>query len=502
MSSIADEKSPYSPADSIARGAWILVVSQVLNSLLTFLTNRIILSTFTKEEHGVFFLVQQIGVFMMTCFVEAGMTTVTMGMVIRNPERQASILATLFKLRFMLWCGAAAMLVGVGWWYGADMVPLLLLWAVACLTAAKIQVQRGVLEIVTRAANNQVPAALAGLLDVLLLLALVWFDREHLTVLTVLLWYALSSVPGFVWLLVRGKQWRTLQTAFRAEVAREIMRLSFPVFVVVLMQQAHSVADALFLDALCSKRDVGVFGAAFRLVQQAFVFVMLWAQAMFPIIARLHSENEEECRRMMLVGVRVVMLVGVAFGMLACAAMPWAVMLSSGAAYMENIPEFSLFVWAIVPGFVQALLLTLNTAILWQKRNYVIFGWLLGVTLIGNAVLTPHYGVQGAIVTKMLSLTVSSAVALKVMAEFCGARPVVRLAAGFVVACAVGAVWSAVAPMYVPSVLARFCATIPIFAVLVAATRLLTRRDLVFARQFASGLLSGIASRVRSRVDR
>jgi O-antigen/teichoic acid export membrane protein len=476
-----------------------LIASQILNALFSFLTNRIILSAFTKDEFGTFFLVQQIGLSLLTCIVEAGMTTVTMGIVIRSPDRTDSIIATLFKLRLWLWCAASLVLAGVGIWYGADMIPLLLLWSLSCLIAAKSQLQRGVLEITTRAANNQILAAGAGLTDAVLLLGFVWFDRAHLTVLTVLVWYVLSSVPGFVLLLVRNRQWRSLRMAFDASIAREIVRLSFPVFVVVLMQQAHGVADALFLDAVCSKKDVGIYGAAYRLVQQSFVFVTLFAQAMFPTLARLHSENLEECKRIFLLGVRMVMLAGIAFGMLACAAMPFMVMLSSGASYMDNVSEFSLFAWAVVPGFVQVLLLTLNTAILWQKRNYAMFGWLLGVTLLGNAILTPHFGVTGAITAKMLALVASSAVALIVMAEFCGKQPVMRLAAGFVVALCAGVAWTYFLPNYAASVLVRFCATIPIFALIAVGTGLLTKHDTVIAVAIMKKLRASFGDRLRGK---
>jgi O-antigen/teichoic acid export membrane protein len=380
---------------SVLRSTSVLAASQLVTSLLAFLTQRIVLSTFTKDENGAFFLVQQLGSLVMVCLVEAGMTTMTMGMVIRDPDRADAIIATLFKLRLLLWCGATAVLLGLGWWYGVDTVPLFLLFALSSFFTAKIPLQRSVLEIRRRAVSDQVPPSLAAIAEGSLLLALVWFDREHLSALSVLLWMLVASVPSFTSLLLLDKQGKRLRVPFDAAIAREIVRSSFPVFVVVVLQQFHTVSDALFLDFFASKSEVGVFGAVFRVIIQSLLFVGVFTQAMFPTLSKLYVEDLERCKHYALQGVRAIMLFGVAFGLFASSVMPWVIRLSSGATYEDNIVEFFLFTWAVVPAFVQGFLLTFNTAITWQRRNYAVFTVLVLVSLLGNLTLTPLYHVHG-----------------------------------------------------------------------------------------------------------
>jgi O-antigen/teichoic acid export membrane protein len=464
----------------VLKSASVLAASQVVISLLTFLSYRIILGTLTKEEHGELFFVQQLGSFLMLCFAEAGMTTVTLGMVIHRPDTERRTIATLFKLRLMLGVAVSVLFVGLAAWYGWQFAPLFALSALGLLIAARSQVLRGALELRRKARSEQIPAAAAALSDAALLLAFLWFDREHLTTLTVLMWFVLASLPGLLGLLLLDKQWRTVRAAFDRERALEIVRAAFPVFVVVLMQQAHMLSDAFFLDLFCSKTEVGVYGAASRLMQQSVVLVLLLGQALFPVIARLSVEDVEQARTYMLHGVRASIVMGLAFGMFAAVAVEWLIWLSAGDQYRAYTNEFALFAFAVVPGFVQTLLLTLTTAIAWQHRNYVIFAVLVVVSLVGNLTLTPLYGTLGAITTKFIALLGSSVVALRVMSAYCGTAPVRRLswqAVSGLVLCAAWVLGLMNFSTQIPSTFVRFLLTIPIFVGILLLTRLVTNNE-------------------------
>jgi O-antigen/teichoic acid export membrane protein len=503
----------------------ILLLSQMLSALLAFFTYRLILSTFTKAEHGELFWVQQVGTLVLTCLVEAGMTTVTLGIIIRqqqianlntalnttlNADSSADssvevIIATLFKLRLALWTAATLVLAGVGFLHSVDTVPLLVLWAVQCFFAGKIQLLRGVLELRRKSFSDQIPSALASIADSVLLLALVWLDREHLTTLSVLCWAVLSAIPGFVWLLLQDKQWRNLRLPFDAGIARQIFRESYPVLIVVLLQQAQDKADALFLNAFATPAELGVYGAGYRLVAQALVMVIAFAQAVYPTITRLHASEPERAQQAVFDATRAVMLLSIAFGLLASVAMPIIIHLSSGTAYMDNQQEFTLFVWATVLGFVQVFLLVINTAIGWQHRNYAVFGTLLAVSLLGNILLTPLYHVLGAIATKLLSNAFASGVALWVLRDLCGARRVggLSLRYGAALVVSAGVAWGLVEltlPAAVGSsenleIVLRFCLAMPIFVVVMMTAGLLTRKDLVFVRGALHSAFSIIARR-------
>ncbi len=449
-------------------------------SLLTFLSYRIILGTLTKEEHGELFFVQQLGNFFMVCFAEAGMTTVTLGMVIQHPETERRTIATLFKMRLMLGFVVSVVFVGLAAWYGWQFAPLFALSALGLLIAARSHVLRGVLELKRKARSEQVPAALAALSDAVVLLVFLWFDREHLTTLTVLMWFVLASLPGFLGLLLLDNQWRTIRAAFDRNRALDIIRAAFPVFVVLLMQQAHMLSDAFFLDLFCSKTAVGIYGAASRLMQQSVVLVLLLGQALFPVIARLAVERVEQAQTYMLYGVRASIVMGLAFGLFAAVAVEWLIWLSAGTQYSAYTTEFVLFAFAVVPGFVQTLLLTLTTAIAWQHRNYSIFAVAVVLSLVGNLTLTPLYSTLGAITTKFLSLLGSSVIALRVMGEYCGTARVMRLSwqalAGLVL-CAAWVGGLMIFSPQIPSTLVRFLLTIPIFVGILLLTRLVTRNE-------------------------
>jgi O-antigen/teichoic acid export membrane protein len=458
-----------SSARIIAKSTAVLIISHIAGALLTLLTYRIVLSTLTKDEFGSLFWVQQTGMLVLTVLVEAGMTTMTMGMVVRSPERADVIIATLFRLRVLMFTLALCCLIVLSLWCDAALTPLFVLWSVHVWLSGKTSLFRGIIEMRTRAASNQVPAALASIIDSVILLVLVWFDREHLTTLSMMVWCALCVLPSTVWLMLRAREWKTLKAPFDASVAREIIRVSLPVFVVVVLQQIHDKADTLFLDAFATKAEVGIYGAAYRLAMQAFVVVVLIAHAMFPVVTALAAGSEQHANQeqsehsehtthqtegyhsgrltstatakasvYLLFGTRIIMVCALGFAMLASATMPWLIQLTAGALYMDATNDFVLFVWAVAFGFVQVFLLTMNGAIGWQSRNYGIFGILVAVTLTGNFALTPLLSVKGALITKAVAFGLSSLAALKVLSEYCGSNAVRKLTVQFCIALAGG----------------------------------------------------------------
>ncbi len=478
---------PSNAAHTIISGTSIIVFTQVLSALLSFVTYRIIQSTFTKEENGEFFWIQQVGAFVMTCFVEAGMTTIATGIAVREPENEAAIISTLFKLRFVLWCAGTFILMALCFWYGWDLTIPMMLWAVHLFLSGKIALLRSVLEIRRRARSNQLLPSLAMLLDSVLLVVLVWMDARHLTTLTVMGWLVLSALPGFVWMLLLDKNWHILRAPFEVPWAKALWQASMPVFVVVLLQQGHTIADTMVLDYFGTKIDVGIYAAAYRLVAPTLVFVVALATAMFPTIAAFSVGDVERSRSYILQGVKLVVLFAIGFAMTASAALPWLIHLSSGALYMDNQKEFFFFVWAIVPSFVVTFLLTINTAISWQRRNYSIFGTLFLTTIVADFILIPPYHVIGAIASKALACTLAAAIAFKVLAEYCGTKAVVNLIMRSLLLIG-GAIGEALFLPTIASTLACFLLTIPIFVLLVIVTGFVGKREIDIARSFVRSI--------------
>lgn len=467
---------------SILIGTGWLIVSQILGAVLYFIAYRFILSTFTKDEHGDFFWIQQIGTLIMICLVEIGMTTVATGLVARDGYPVEKVTNTLLTIRLILWVMATIVLGGIAVWRDISILPLFIVWSLHALIAAKVQIIRSVLEIQRRAASDQFPSSLAGLLDAIIFLGLIWLNKDYLSALSVMVFLVVSSVPGFVVMLLLDKQYRALRFHIDKKILEQLFQLSLPVLTIVILQQIHDKADTFFLDYFTNPTELGVYGAVYRLTQPVFMFVVAFAGALFPVVARMYRYEPAIAQVYVVSATSLIILAGVVFATIITFCAPVILFLGAGVTYQENVAELRFMSWALSLGFAQVFLLTILTAFNEQRALYKIFVTMVIITLVGNSMVVPLWKIQGVMLVKAMSLFISSVLSVGILGRLYGATVFFRLVRTMVVVFGIGGASTFFLERYTSPVVG-FCLVIPIFALIVRYAGVISKAEFQVLRE-------------------
>jgi O-antigen/teichoic acid export membrane protein len=410
-----------SPLRRIAGATGILIAAQILNAALQLISLRTVQNNLTKAENGEFFWVQQISLFVMFTFVEMGMNAIATRMVIQSPLRKDGIISTFFRLRLAMWCAASAVLCSYTAVFAPNLFVETSLYMLCSLLASRSLMLRSVLEIDQRSQNLPLVPALTGVLDALLLACFIVFDPMPLTPLRVVVWFLLSAIPGFCIMLLQDKQWKYLfRQPFDTAIAHELLREAMPIFATTILLQIQDKSDTFMLDYFHGKEAVGIYGAAMRIVIQGSALLMIIPTVISPTVSALKLSNEERCKVYMVEGLNITLLIAslIAAGMTTL--VEPTIFLSAGTRYLSSIAEFSLAAWSLVGSMIVAYILALFIAIGEQRKLYGMFWTLCIASLLCNVVFTPHWGVFGAMSSKIVATFLGSIVGLVVMQHFVG----------------------------------------------------------------------------------
>ncbi len=460
----------------ISGGVLMFLVS-IGSSLLAFLSQRIILSTLTKEENGSLFVERRLGELVLIILVDFGMNAVAMRRINVEPHRQKEIVSSLLAYRFLLFVPSALLAAGIGWTIGYE-VHNVVFWCIAMFLMSRSGLIRYAMELPDRAQHRFVVPSLVTLLDGTLYAALVYSYRHELTVSTAIVLMIFAAIPGFVISTITGGRRSFFMKYVTWSEIQALVKASLPVVASVILLSIHDKIDAFFVEGLAGKLQAGVFGAAYGTLAPLTQSIPLtMALTLAPAIARASVENIANCRQLAIDGLRFTFSLSIVISSSLAIVSGVIIDVISGGVYRGHELEFASMMWVCVPVFIQVYLYEVQIALGAQRsivRSNLV---LLAVTIVGCVTLIPTFGAQGAIVSKILSVASASVVILRAFHLTVGQAVSLKLAvnAVFVLAATLG--MSFVLPYFVSPVVAAPIAVVGSITLLML-TRFVTMADI------------------------
>lgn len=405
----------------MASATGILLAAQILGAMLQLLALRTVQDTLSKAANGEFYWIQQVSFFVYFVLVEMGLTTIAMRMVVQDAEHEWRVIATVVKMRMMLWFVSSIGLLFFCWLASPQILLEMSIYAVFSLIGARTLLLRPALELHRRSRNMQMLPAMTGLLDTICFLVLIFVDSGHLTPLHVMVCFLISAIPGFCIILFADKQWQILwRERIDIVLVKRLLRECLPLLSILLLMQFQGNSDMFALDYFYGKEAVGVYAAAIRLMAQALALLMMLPTVIAPVVSALRMSNEERCKTYMVEGLNLTLLLGILIaGGITALANP-LIFITAGTKYLANTNEFSLAAWSVPPGMLIAYTLSLLTAIGEQKRMLLTVVVLGIVSVACNLVFTPEWGALGALTAKLISTLAAGLFALRALHSFVG----------------------------------------------------------------------------------
>lgn len=167
---------------------------------------------------------------------------------------------------------------------------------------------------------------------------------------------------------------------------------------------AFSSIDMLMLGVMRSSADVGVYSAAYRILNQVLVSYYLLTSVIYPVLARqtLQARRKALSPRLLC----LLMGLGVAIALLISVARRSLIVLLFGPQFMTATVLLLLLAWAIPFDFVTSYLSAAYIA--WSMERYVLFcmAGASGVNIVLNLLLIPKYGALAAAINTLASYAI------------------------------------------------------------------------------------------------
>lgn len=188
--------------------------------------------------------------------------------------------------------------------------------------------------------------------------------------------------------------WTTLQPSLNN--ARAILRRALPLGVAALAVNVYYTADAVLLGILRDSTEVGLYGAAYRLVTPWLMLASVAGLLAMPTLARLVEQRSSDVERTLLGLSRGLLALGIPIAAATTIAAPQVLQIVFGPAYADAAAPLALLIWSSVTVYANApfafLLLARH-----EDRRYMWIAVAGAVVNLGmNAVLIPTIGMVGA----------------------------------------------------------------------------------------------------------
>jgi O-antigen/teichoic acid export membrane protein len=227
----------------------------------------------------------------------------------------------------------------------------------------------------------------------------------------VLWWAVMGNAFGFLlqaaifWLWWRKQPSRPVQNATLSVIRESLAwRRTSIMGMAWLCNLAFNTVDVLMLGLMSNPEQVGLYGAAYRVLNQVLATYYLLTYILYPRFAR-HSIED----RTRMLGARILLpLAGT--GILAAVVIAFSrrtiLTFLFGPQFIASCPLLLLLAWSIPLDFVASYLS--NAFLAWGMEKKILFCTGIGActNVVLNLIFIPRYGARGAAVDTLLSYAV------------------------------------------------------------------------------------------------
>jgi O-antigen/teichoic acid export membrane protein len=393
---------------------FVIAVNVLVKPIWVFFIDRTVQNRVGPEAYGTYNPLLSLSI-IFSIVLDFGITNYNSRNIAQNPDKLPVLFPAMLSARLALIVVYLFMSVGLGWIIGYRGWELSLLMGVLLIQSlnALVSFVRSNVAALHRFKTDGVLSITDRLLMIMICGFLLTYPataaqfRIEWFVATQIFCYALSAVIGYAILRKLAKV--KLQFSLHLPTIFQIMRQSFPYAMLIFLMSVYNRADAMLIERMCrdGKVQSGIWAAAFRLLDMANMFGLMFATMLLPLFGRMLAQKHDIqpivklCVNMLLPLSFIVAIAGVVFGN------DIMLLLYKGSS---GVPAYHhVFAWlmASFPAwclmYVYSTLLTANGSM--KMLNIIaVCGVVLNLAL--NFLLIPRYNAAGAAATSFITQTV------------------------------------------------------------------------------------------------
>lgn len=382
-------------ATRVARNTIIQLIGKVVSTILGLVAISVITRYLGQEGFGQYTIILTFLSFF-GIVIDFGLTLVTTQMISQPGADQAKIINNLFTVRFIsavIFLGLAPMAI-IFFPYAEIVKTGAILASLAFLFIALNQIFIGLFQKELRmdkAAWSEVYSRLALLLGAMMV---VYYDFGLLGVMAVT---AASSAINFLFNLLFARQWVKIKLAFDKDVWLQIADKSWPLAITIFFNLIYLKADTLILSLVKTSAEVGIYGAAYKVIDILISIPFMFAGLVLPSMSLKWAEKNMEGFKNIFqksFDVMAIMAVPMFFGTQFIASQTMT--LVAGQEFASSAGALRILIGAAGIIFLGTIFSHAVIAINQQKKLIVGYIFTSLTALIGYLLFIPAYSYYGA----------------------------------------------------------------------------------------------------------
>jgi PST family polysaccharide transporter len=385
--------------------AWLTgaeMMSRILRGILSIVAARML----GTEGLGVFSYAIALGGFL-TFFEDVGIGTYVTRSYARNDQNKQNVFGTALVLKLLLGLTALAVFIGLGPVFSAIPESNIIIPIVALLMFS--DQLRGFFFTITRAEERMHVDAIVQIITNVLI-AILGIGALAITARPLFLafGYLTGSVIGTIIMMIVIRNYiPNIRNVFQKDLFKEIVTASWPFTILAISNVLIFNTDSIFLGYYGTPTDVGLYGAASRLVMMFYILASLFSVVTFPSLVQKIAQGIPiraaiKKSLLLMILITIPLITGMTFGS------SLIMQILFGASFVAAAPILAILSLTYIPVFTRSVL---NNAILAKniQRKFVwanIAGVMVNIGL--DFLLVPHYLGVGAAIASVAGLTTIS----------------------------------------------------------------------------------------------
>ncbi|WP_297435619.1 flippase [Thermococcus sp.] len=229
-----------------------------------------------------------------------------------------------------------------------------------------------------------------------------WYFKELSPFVAVLLvGYTIRELLRIRWgrKFIPGK----LEVKFRPSVWGELLRKSYPFWLIGLFTLIYYRTDMVMLNLLRGDYETGIYRAAYTLIEVSLFIPNIVVSTTMPSMARLHREDQKTLEVLFKKSLQVLLLLGLAGTAGYYLFAKLGIFFVFGEKFKESVPVLRILAFAIPFMFLNSLFGSYMNATGRELTFTKITGFTALLNVVLNYILILHYGATGAAVATVVS---------------------------------------------------------------------------------------------------
>jgi len=399
----------------IAKNTMIQMVGKIISTVLGLFSLGLITRYLGQEGYGEYTTV----IAFLTIFAviaDFGLTLVTVQMIsgLKEKEKEERILNNLFSFRLvsiiLLLLISPLFLFFLP--YSAAVKWGVLITAPYFIFPALTQIIIGLLQkklSMDRAALAEVISRIVLIVGIFLVL------RLNLGLKGILIATVISGGSSFLFHYLFARSFAKLRLAWDWDLWKKIISLSWPLAVTIVLNLIYLRADIIFLSLFKGSGEVGLYGAAYRVVDVLTTLPFMFAGLILPILTSAWLEDKKEYFQKILQK---------SFDFMAILALPLIVggqflaepvmVVVAGQDFKDSGPILGLLIIAVAAIFLGTIFSHAVVAINKQKKLIVYYAFTSLTSLAAYFILIPRFSYFGA-----AAVTIYSETLIAIFSAYC-----------------------------------------------------------------------------------